>query len=129
VRKDIGKNHYVFDKPSQEELNYFIGKARVEEMLVNVIFPFAYTYFELFSKQHLAQKTLNAFSHIALTTDNSLVKEISESLNLNTQWKRSVINQGMLELFRSFCSKEKCKECKIGEKVFNLTETALSTSS
>ncbi|MFA6598778.1 MAG: DUF2851 family protein [Ignavibacteriaceae bacterium] len=116
------KNHYVFDKPSREELKYFIGNTRVEEMLVNVVFPFAYVYFELFNKRHLAQKTLNTFSHISLTSDNSLVKEVSESLNLNTQWKRSVINQGMLELFRSFCSRDKCKECKIGEKVFNLKE-------
>ncbi len=121
-------NHYVFDKPSNEELKYFIGNTRVEEILVNVVFPFAYIYFELFNKKYLSQKTLNAFSYIFLTADNTLVKEISESLNLNTQWKRSVINQGMLELFRSFCSKERCKECKIGEKVFNMAEPEPSGS-
>jgi len=123
------KNHYVFDKPSQDELKYFIGNTRVEEMLVNVVFPFAYVYFELFNKKSLAQKTLNAFSRILLSSDNSLVKEISESLNLNSQWKRAVINQGMLELFRSFCSKEKCKDCKIGAKVFKLQEPELRTTS
>jgi len=116
------KDHYVFDKTSQEQLKYFIGNTRVEEILVNVLFPFAYIYFELFGKKYLAQKTLNAFSHISLSSDNKLVKEISESLNLENHWKRSVINQGMLELFRSFCSKERCKECPIGEKVFYTAE-------
>jgi len=122
------KNHYVFDKPSQEALNYFIGFTRAEEILVNVVFPFAYIYFELFNKKHLSQKTLNAYSHITLTLENNLVKEISESLNLDNQWKKSVINQGMLELFRNFCSKERCSECKIGEKVFNLAETELKSN-
>ena len=117
------KTHYVFDKSSKEDLKYFIGSTRVEEMLVNVVFPFAYVYFELFNKKQSSTKTLNAFSHIFLSADNNLVKEISESLNLNTHWKKSIINQGMLELFRSFCSKGKCPECKIGKKVFNSPES------
>jgi len=127
VRADgYWKNHYVFDKLATEELKYFIGNTRVEEMLVNVVFPFAYVYFELFDKKYLAQKTLNAFSFILLSSDNNLVKEISESLNLKNHWKRSVINQGMLELFRSFCSKERCNECSIGKKVFSETESKKS---
>ncbi|MDP3149067.1 MAG: DUF2851 family protein [Ignavibacteria bacterium] len=116
------KDHYIFDKPSNEELNYFVGSTRVEEILINVIFPFAYVYFDLFNKKYLAQKTFNAFSQIYLTADNNLVKEISESLDLNNHWRRAVLNQGMLELFRNYCSKARCKECKIGIKVFSTAE-------
>jgi len=116
------QDHYVFDKTSNEELNYFVGSTRVEEILVNVIFPFVSVYFELFNKKYLSQKTLNAFSQLFLTVDNNLVKEISESLNLNNHWKRAILNQGMLELFRNYCSKAKCNECRIGIKVFNPAE-------
>ena len=116
------KDHFVFDKPSNEELNYFVGSTRVEEILVNVIFPFVSVYFELFNKKYLSQKTFNAFSELYLTADNNLVKEISESLNLNNHWRRAVLNQGMLELFRNYCSRTRCKECKIGIKVFNTAE-------
>lgn len=115
------KNHYVFDKPSNNVLRYFIGITRVEEILVNVVFPFMYVYFELFNKPQLAQKTYNTLLQISLTADNNLVKEISESLNLNNHWKKSVINQGMLELFRSYCARNRCKECMIGKKVFNFS--------
>lgn len=120
------QDHYVFDKTSNEELNYFVGSTRVEEILVNVVFPFVSVYFDLFSKKYLSQKTLNAFSQLFLAADNNLVKEISESLNLNNHWKRAVLNQGMLELFRNYCSKAKCKECRIGIKVFNAAEAELN---
>ena len=120
------KTHYVFDKPSSGEIKYFVGNTRVEEILVNVVFPFAYIYFELFNKKHLSQKTLNTFSHILLSAENNLVKEISESLGLSNHWKRSSINQGMIELFRSFCSKGKCTSCKIGKKVFISSESRVS---
>lgn len=110
--------HFVFDKPAAEDIKYFIGSSRADEILANVILPFVYVYFELTGKKHCSQKILRVLSDVILNTENNLVKEISESLNLIDASKRTVYYQGMIELFRSFCTKDKCSECKIGQKVF-----------
>jgi hypothetical protein len=44
---------------------------------------------------------------------------MADSLYINNAWKKSILSQGMLELFRSFCSKNKCLDCPIGKLVFN----------
>jgi hypothetical protein len=44
---------------------------------------------------------------------------MSDSLFINDAWKKSILSQGMLELFRSYCSKNRCLECSIGKAVFN----------
>ncbi len=111
--------HYVFEKKSEDDIKYFVGSNRVDEILVNVILPYVYVYFEIFDKKKNAQKVLKVYSEISLDTDNSLVKEISDSLQIDLRSKKSIIYQGMIELFRNYCSKEKCTDCKIGDFVFN----------
>lgn len=111
--------HYVFEKKSNEEIGLFIGTNRADEILINVVFPYLYIYFDLFGKKRLAKKVLRIYSEVNLNTENSLVKEISSSLDIHNSWKRTVIYQGMIELFRSYCSRNRCLECKIGSQVFN----------
>ncbi len=112
-------NHYVFDQASKAPINYFIGSSRADEILVNIILPVISLYFEIFGKKELSEKTVKIFVNFYQNSENNLVNEVSTSLSLNNAWKRSVLHQGMIELFRSFCSQEKCLECYIGKKVFS----------
>ena len=34
------QKHYVFDKPSNTEIKYFVGASSADEMVINVILPF-----------------------------------------------------------------------------------------
>jgi len=112
-------DHFVFDKKTNDKVNYLVGKNRADEIFVNVILPFAYVYFNSFGKKDLAEKVLKIYTYSDLSTENSLVNEISSSLNLKEVNKKSVIYQGMIELFRTYCSKGQCMNCKIGTVVFN----------
>lgn len=112
------KKHFVFDQPSKVELKYFVGLSRVDEIIINIILPIMSIYFELFNKHDLARKVLKLYLNYYQIADNSIVKEVSQTLSLDDAGKRTVYSQGMIELFKNFCTKEKCLECKIGEKVF-----------
>lgn len=113
------KNHYVFDQPAKVPINYFIGSSRADEILVNIILPVITLYFEIFGKKELSQKTIRIFLNFYQNSENNLVNEVSSTLSLNDAWKRSVLYQGMIELFRNFCSRDKCRECYIGQKIFS----------
>jgi len=113
------KNHFTFDKKAKEELKYFIGLSRADEIIVNVVLPVLSLYFEIFSEQAAARNIRNLYINYTQKSSNQLVNQVGDTLNLTNMKKKSVYYQGMIELFRSYCVKEKCLECKIGEKVFN----------
>lgn len=111
--------HYMFDVEAKPHTKFFIGKNRADEMVLNIVLPILYVYYEMFGRHKFASKTLRLFSDVEMELDNTLVAEISEALNLEIHKHGPLIYQGMLELFRNKCSKDKCDECEIGGKVFH----------
>jgi len=119
IRADgFWEKHYTFQKPAKGDIKMFVGINRAEEILLNVVLPFMYVYFLLFNQTDLAKKTLAVFSEATLKLENSIVRDVAQGLKLENSYERSVIYLGMLELFRNYCSREKCGECVIGESVF-----------
>ena len=111
-------NHYTFDQRSAIKINYFVGVSRADEIIINVILPVFSVYFELFNRKELSSKVFRVYLNYYQQSENGLVFEISDTLHLKDAWKRSVLYQGMIDLFRNYCSKDNCMECSIGKKVF-----------
>ncbi len=112
-------DHYTFDKPASEKLNYFVGISRVDEIVVNVLLPVLSIYFEIFSKTDSVRRVKELYINFNQKTSNQLVDQVNSTLMLGRTKERSICYQGMIELFRNYCVKEKCLECKIGTKIFN----------
>ncbi len=112
------QKHFVFEEKSQSDVKYFIGASRADEILVNVILPYFSVYFDLFGKTELSKKVLKIYNIYQQKSDNKIVRDVAHGLGMNDYIKRTVYSQGMIELFRSFCSKGKCLECEIGKIVF-----------
>ena len=112
------KKHFVFDQPSKVDLKYFIGFSRADEIIINIILPIISIYFEVFNKHDLTKKVLKLYLNYYQIGDNSVVTEVVNTLALDDAGKRTVFHQGMIELFKEYCSKEKCLECNIGKKIF-----------
>jgi len=111
--------HYIFDKPARERLNYFVGVSRVDEIVINVLLPILSVYFEIFSKSESVRRVKELYINYTQKTANQLVEQVNHTLGLGRSKERSICYQGMIELFRNYCVKERCLECKIGSKVFN----------
>ncbi|MCU0365034.1 MAG: DUF2851 family protein [Ignavibacteriaceae bacterium] len=117
--KGYWSSHYNFDKLSPEKLNYFIGVSRADEIIVNVLFPILNLYFDIFEKKEQSRKVKNLYIHYTQYGSNKVVEQVESTLGLNNASRRSINYQAMIELFRNYCVKERCLECKIGQKVFN----------
>ena len=116
---DYWKRYYNFGQQIRSDTKYFIGLSRADEVIVNVILPYVSVYFEMFHEEELAKKVIALYINYYQSCDNNLVQEVSSTLLLNNAAKRSVLYQGMIELFRGYCSKDKCMECTIGKSIFN----------
>jgi len=113
------KNHYVFDQQTNNEIKYFVGASRADEIVVNVVLPFFSVYFEVFGNKNLSKKILKIYSIYEQRSENQIINDVSASLELEYCIKKTIITQGMIELFRNYCSKNKCLECEIGKIAFN----------
>ena len=113
------KYHYVFNQPANGEVKYFIGSARADEILINVVLPFFSVYFDIFGRKELSKKVFALYNRFNQDTENKIIHELAKSLDLNDCIHTTVYSQGMTELFRNYCSKNKCLECEIGKAVFN----------
>jgi Protein of unknown function (DUF2851) len=113
------KSHYILNESSNGEIKYFIGASRSDEIIVNVILPYFAVYFEVFGKPHLCKKILKIYEMYTQRSDNQIITDVAHALELNDEQQKTIYAQGMIELFRSYCSKNKCLECQIGKTVFN----------
>jgi len=113
------QNHYVFDKNTKEAIKYFIGLARADEMIINVVLPTFAVYFEIFENNDASRRVKSMYLNYQQKSRNNIVERVATSLNLKGSDIKSVHIQGMLELFRGYCIREKCLKCEIGKVAFN----------
>jgi hypothetical protein len=111
-------SHYVFEKKAKERLKYFIGLSRADDIIVNVILPVFSVYFEIFRMKEETKRVKKLSLNYIQNDSNKIVDQVVQSLNLNRGIVKSIDMQGMIELFRYYCVKERCKECEIGKVVF-----------
>lgn len=120
VRADgFWKYYYNFDIKCEQPLNYFIGSTRAEEIILNVVLPFVKVFNTIFYNKKLCQKVDMLYRTLYQKTENQLVAQLSVNLSIERFQNQSIFQQGLIELFRDYCSKKRCRECKIGEKAFS----------
>ncbi len=112
-------NHYVFDGKQITTINYFIGVSRADDIVINVIFPFCSVYFEIFGKKEITNRIFKFYLSYLQKSESRLVNNISRSLSVERKQKISVYHQGIINLYRNYCSQSKCLNCEIGKRVFN----------
>lgn len=117
--KGYWSTHFNFDKLSSEKLNYFIGVSRADEIIINVLFPILSLYFEIFGKKESERKVKELYMNYTQYGSNMVVDQVESTLGLSKASRRSINYQAMIELFRNYCVKERCLDCKIGQKIFN----------
>ena len=113
------RNHYLIEKAANVEIKYFVGVSRADEIVINVVLPFFSVYFDLFGKPEGVKKLLKLYNVYQEHSENQLTNEVARQINMVEHSQKTVFSQGMIELFRSYCSKNRCLECEIGKTVFN----------
>lgn len=108
------RDHYLFDKPSLVR-NKTLGKNTIQLLIINTIIPFLHLY---------AQETADpSYAHRAQYFLSSLPPEKNHLL---TAWKKlgqtasnAKASQSLLELKNEYCSKKRCLDCAIGQRIID----------
>ena len=98
----------------------YIGKERITDIIVNVISPLVYLYSKVFDKILLKENVFSLYNSLKIRTDNSVLNVIESQLlkNRKIRINSPAMEQASIQLYNFYCMRERCLECKIGQKVF-----------
>jgi hypothetical protein len=108
--------HYDFGKESRA-VKTLAGKSRIEDIITNVIIPLVYVYSREFKDDDLFVKMKRIYRTEEHRSDNIILKLMKKQTGITPV--TICESQGVIHLHNFYCTKEKCSECKIGEKVFD----------
>jgi hypothetical protein len=106
-RYDFGKGYPGLSK-------WLIGRSRAADIVINVLLPFVYTWGKENGETELAEKAYNLFLSYPPAATNTVVRHMTTQFGLNNSQVNSVQRQqGLLHLYKKWCTQGRCKECEI----------------
>lgn len=107
-------SHFDFGAPSRRASPSLLGQNRAEDIVVNVLLPFAFAWSQCYSDTELARKSRELYRHHPRLTSNSIELHMMAQLGLN----RSLVNsarrqQGLLHIYHTRCTQGRCDTCPL----------------
>lgn len=128
--KLFDKLEYVRSETVQDYLSFLdskvisgIGKQRIIGIIINVVIPFVYVYASIFKKELISKNILQFYREAKAPQENSILRIMKSQLMSDRAMDIKIpsIEQGLTQLYNFYCMRERCLECKIGEKVLKGT--------
>ena len=110
--------HYNFDRPALRTIRV-LGVSRINDILVNTIFPLSLFYARVFKDPRVRDGIHALRSEFPTLSENSSTRVIQRELFYGKNAMTSLpFQQGAIQLYRYYCTKNRCGECEIGKEVF-----------
>jgi len=109
--------HYNFNKESGKKIKK-IGNTTINIILINVVIPFIFVYGKEKNLAEFTDKALNFLEQI--NAENNSITKYWKTLNI--AYGSAFDTQALIELHNEYCLKNKCLNCRIGNKLINKNE-------
>ena len=110
--------HYRFDYPSPKPVHP-LGPERTDSAITNVVIPLALLYARIFKDRIVRERALRIFDSMPPAAENSITRAMARQLLKGRLELASVsTQQGVIQLYKFYCSEERCAECDVGVAVF-----------
>lgn len=109
------RDHFDLRRPGLPLGPSLIGRGRALEMAINALLPFAYAYGQVRGDSSLSLEALEAYSLLPSPGPNRVTRHMGRQLlGASSALAASAQRQqGLLHLFRSFCTQGKCRACPL----------------
>ena len=106
------KTHYVLGKETAESEKR-LGKAAVNNILINAVIPFMFAYGQHKGQQQLKDNAVGLLEHLP-SEENSVTKGFEQ---LNVKSENAFFSQALIHLKASYCDQKKCLYCRFGARI------------
>lgn len=94
-----------------------IGKSSVDILLINTFLPYRYAYELEVRKNHTNSKKVLRMMQQIPAEDNSIIRQWR---TLGQTVENAADTQALIHLYQHYCQHERCIQCEVGQKVFEL---------
>lgn len=111
-------HHYNFDEPASRPIK-LLGASRIDDILINTILPIALLYARIFKDKEVREGAIQLFQSLPPLSENSITRLMAKQL-LKGKIKLDSVGaqQGVIQLYKFYCTEERCAECEVGKIVF-----------
>lgn len=108
------KDHFAPGKKCQKLDPCLIGRARATEIIINVLLPFFTAYYERNGRGSISAEAFRLYCDYPFATENTIVRHMRCQLGLKqSQIKSAWCQQGLLHIYKRFCTEGRCGECPL----------------
>jgi hypothetical protein len=108
------KRYLDFNTPSTSKAPALVGKERAGEIIINVLLPFYTAYAHTIEQPQLKQQARQIFHFYPAAPENSVEKHMRNQWGIPLKTVNTALRrQGMLHIYKAFCTQGKCRECPI----------------
>ncbi len=111
---DYWSSHYDFAKPAKKVMTP-IGKTTLESVVINAIVPLLVAYGQATDEQSLIEKAISWLEKIG--PENNAITRNWDQIGLEN--RSALQSQGLIQLYNSYCSRRRCLQCGIGNKILS----------
>jgi hypothetical protein len=110
--------HYNFGEPSAKQITP-LGVSRVDDIIINTVLPMALLYARVFRDRDVRAGAIHLLHSLPTASENSITRLMEHQLIRGRVRLDSVgAQQGVIQLFKFYCTEERCAECEVGKRVF-----------
>ncbi len=107
------RQHYTFGKPSSRTSSNGLSEQSVQLLVINFVLPIWFAYGEFHDQEEWKERCFSLLQSLRAEQNYILRKFVHHAWIPETAFD----SQGMLELYRRYCSAQKCLSCKIGQSL------------
>ncbi len=117
--------HYRFGTSAKSPVKLLVGKTRAAEIVLNTLLPVLYGEYERRGDTLHQNKILDLYAAYPKGLTNDLSNSVMNALFSDAyQVKSAMIEQGLIELRKSYCEPFRCLECAVGKVVLTPESSA-----
>ena len=86
---------------------------------MNVIIPFVCLYAKVFGKDDVTERCLAIAADMPLLEENTILRTMQKHLTAGKlRIDFAYQQQGLIQLYKKYCTADRCQECAVGKRVF-----------
>jgi hypothetical protein len=107
-------DHYCPGKQCHLTDGFLIGRTRAKEIIINVLLPFISASGKYDNRPDNVENALELYNVYPATEGNNIERHMSNQLGIKrSQIKTAQRQQGLLHLYKRFCTQGGCGECPV----------------
>ena len=108
------RDHFDFDVRSKTRMSALLGNSKADEIAVNVILPFTFSWGELANAEKLAEHAIELYRNYPKLAENCITRHMKKQLGLEEPFDLTACHQqGLIHIFRNYCREGSCSECPL----------------